>query len=141
MVPDTLANYESEVKKLSAGCAVRITGTLVESEGKGQNVEIQANAVEVVGWVDEPESYPIAKKRHTFEYLRTVAHLRPRTNAFGAMTRVRNSVAQAVHRYFHERGYVWVNTPLITTSDCEGCLLYTSPSPRDKRQSRMPSSA
>lgn len=120
VVPDTLANYESEVKKLSAGCAVRITGTLVESEGKGQNVEIQANAVEVVGWVDEPESYPIAKKRHTFEYLRTVAHLRPRTNAFGAMTRVRNSVAQAVHRYFHERGYVWVNTPLITTSDCEG---------------------
>ncbi len=120
VVPDSLSNYESEVKKLSAGCAVRITGTLVESAGKGQSVEIQANDVEVVGWVDEPESYPIAKKRHTFEYLRTVAHLRPRTNAFGAVTRVRNSVAQAVHRYFHERGYVWVNTPLITTSDCEG---------------------
>lgn len=120
VVPDSLSNYDDEVKRLSAGCAVRITGTLVESAGKGQSVEIQATEVDVVGWVDEPESYPIAKKRHTFEYLRTVAHLRPRTNAFGAMTRVRNSVAQAVHRYFHERGYVWVNTPLITTSDCEG---------------------
>ncbi len=120
VVPDTLANYETEVKKLSAGCAVRITGTLVESEGKGQSVEIQATELDVVGWVDDPETYPIAKKRHTFEYLRTVAHLRPRTNAFGAMTRVRNSVSQAVHRYFHERGYLWVNTPLITTSDCEG---------------------
>ncbi len=120
VVPDSLSNYDDEVKRLSAGCAVRITGTLVESAGKGQSVEIQATDVDVVGWVDEPESYPIAKKRHTFEYLRTVAHLRPRTNAFGAMTRVRNSVAQAVHRYFHERGYVWVNTPLITTSDCEG---------------------
>lgn len=120
VVPDSLSNYDDEVKRLSAGCAVRITGTLVESAGKGQSLEIQATEVDVVGWVDEPESYPIAKKRHTFEYLRTVAHLRPRTNAFGAMTRVRNSVAQAVHRYFHERGYVWVNTPLITTSDCEG---------------------
>lgn len=120
VVPDTLSNYESEVKKISAGCAVVITGTLVESAGKGQSVEIQATGVEVVGWVDDPETYPIAKKRHTFEYLRTVAHLRPRTNAFGAMTRVRNSVAQAVHRYYHELGYVWVNTPVITTSDCEG---------------------
>jgi len=120
VVPDTLANYESEVKKLGAGCAVRITGTLVESAGKGQSVEIQATEVDVVGWVDDPETYPIAKKRHTFEYLRTVAHLRPRTNAFGAISRVRNSAAQAVHRYFHERGYIWVNTPLITTSDCEG---------------------
>jgi asparaginyl-tRNA synthetase len=120
VVPDSLSNYDDEVKRLSAGCAVRITGTLVESAGKEQSVEIQATEVDVVGWVDEPESYPIAKKHHTFEYLRTVAHLRPRTNAFGAMTRVRNSVAQAVHRYFHERGYVWVNTPLITTSDCEG---------------------
>lgn len=120
VVPDTLVNYESEVKKISAGCSVIITGALVESAGKGQSVEIQASAVQVIGWVDDPESYPIAKKRHTFEYLRTVAHLRPRTNAFGAMSRVRNSVAQAVHRYFHELNYVWVNTPLITTSDCEG---------------------
>ena len=132
VVPDTLSNYESDVKKISAGCAVRITGTLVESEGKGQSVEIQTTDVEVVGWVDDPESYPIAKKRHTFEYLRTVAHLRPRTNAFGAMTRVRNSVAQAVHRYFHEHGYVWVNTPLITTSDCEGAGELFSVSTLDK---------
>jgi len=120
VAPDTLSNYESEVKKLSAGCSVRITGTLVESSGKGQSVEVQASAVSIVGWVDDPETYPIAKKRHTFEYLRGVAHLRPRTNAFGAVSRVRNSIAQAVHRYFHERGYIWVNTPLITTSDCEG---------------------
>jgi len=120
VAPDSLANYESDVKKLSAGCSVRINGTLVESAGKGQSVEIQATDVIVVGWVDEPETYPIAKKRHSFEYLRTVAHLRPRTNAFGAMTRVRNSIAQAVHRYFHERAYTWINTPLITTSDCEG---------------------
>lgn len=132
VVPDTLANYEADVKKLSAGCAVRITGTLVESAGKGQSVEIQATDVDVVGWVDDPESYPIAKKRHTFEYLRTVAHLRPRTNAFGAMTRVRNSVAQSVHRYFHEHGYVWVNTPLITTSDCEGAGELFSVSTLDK---------
>jgi len=117
---NALTNYESEIKKLSAGCSVRITGTLVESEGKGQSLEVQATDVSVVGWVEDPETYPIAKKRHTFEYLRTVAHLRPRTNAFGAMSRVRNSVSQAVHRYFHERDYVWVNTPLITTSDCEG---------------------
>jgi len=132
VVPDTLSNYEADVKKLSAGCAVRITGSLVESAGKGQSVEIQATEVEVVGWVDDPESYPIAKKRHTFEYLRTVAHLRPRTNAFGAITRVRNSVAQSVHRYFHEKGYVWVNTPLITTSDCEGAGELFSVSTLDK---------
>jgi asparaginyl-tRNA synthetase len=83
-------------------------------------VEIQATGVEVVGWVDDPESYPIAKKRHTFEYLRTQAHLRPRTNTFGAITRVRTTLANAVHNYFHDRGFHWINTPVITGSDCEG---------------------
>jgi asparaginyl-tRNA synthetase len=120
VVPETLGNYAAEILKLSTGCAVIVTGELVASQGKGQNVEIQATGVEVVGWVDDPESYPIAKKRHTFEYLRTQAHLRPRTNTFGAITRVRTTLANAVHSYFHDRGFHWINTPIITGSDCEG---------------------
>ena len=120
VVPNTLANYTEEVQKLSTGCSVIITGTLVESQGKGQSVEIQASSVEVVGWVEDPENYPIAKKRHSFEYLRTVAHLRPRTNTFGAISRVRTTLANAIHRYFFEREFQWVNTPIITGSDCEG---------------------
>ncbi len=115
-----LPNYRSDVEALGAGCAVRITGKLVESQGRRQDREIQASAVEVLGWVDNPESYPIAKKRHTFEYLRTVAHLRPRTNTFGAIARVRNAIAQAAHGYFQQRGFLWVNTPIITANDCEG---------------------
>jgi len=115
-----LANYEREILELSTGCAVRIAGRLVESAGKGQDREIQAASVEVLGWVDDPETYPIAKKRHTFEYLRTVAHLRPRTNTFGAIARVRNAIATAVHGYLQSRDFVWVNTPIITASDCEG---------------------
>lgn len=120
VVPEELENYQSEVLHITTGCAVVITGQLVESQGKGQSVEIQANAVEVIGVVDDPETYPIAKKRHTFEYLRTVAHLRPRTNTFGAITRVRTTLANAIHNYFFERGFHWINTPLITASDCEG---------------------
>ncbi|MDC3357907.1 asparagine--tRNA ligase [Pseudomonadales bacterium] len=120
VVPNDLENYEKMVLPISTGCGVVITGTLVESQGKGQSVEIQATAVEVLGWVDDPESYPIAKKRHTFEYLRTVAHLRPRTNTFGAITRVRTTLANAIHNYFFERDFHWINTPLITASDCEG---------------------
>jgi asparaginyl-tRNA synthetase len=115
-----LPNYETDVEALATGCSVRVTGKLVESSGKGQDREIQASTIEVVGWVDDPETYPIAKKRHTFEYLRTMAHLRPRTNTFGAIARIRNTVAQAVHGYFHRNGYLWVNTPIITASDCEG---------------------
>jgi asparaginyl-tRNA synthetase len=120
VVPSELDNYEAEVLKLSTGCAVIVTGELVESQGKGQSVEIQATQVEVVGWVDDAESYPIAKKRHTFEYLRTQAHLRPRTNTFGAITRVRTTLANAIHNYFHDNGFNWINTPIITGSDCEG---------------------
>ncbi len=115
-----LPNYVSEIEAIATGCSVRVTGKLVESSGKGQDREIQATAIEIVGWVDDPETYPIAKKRHTFEYLRTMAHLRPRTNTFGAIARVRNTVAQAVIGYFHRNGYLWVNTPIITASDCEG---------------------
>jgi asparaginyl-tRNA synthetase len=108
------------VLQITTGCAVRVTGQLVESEGKGQQFEIQTTTIEVLGWVDDPESYPIAKKRHTFEYLRTVAHLRPRTNTFGAITRVRTTLANAIHNYFFERDFHWINTPLITASDAEG---------------------
>ncbi len=120
VAPSTLANYENEVKHVTAGCAVVATGTLVPNQGRGGGFEIQASALEVVGWVDDPETYPIQPKAHTMEFLREVAHLRPRTNTFGAVTRVRHCLAQAVHRYYHERGFYWVNTPIITASDCEG---------------------
>jgi asparaginyl-tRNA synthetase len=115
-----LPNYESEVKRLGAGCAVVVTGRLVQSQGKGQAVEVTAGTVEVAGWVDDPETYPIQQKRHTLEYLREVAHLRPRTNTLGALTRVRHCLSQAIHRFFHDEGFFWVHTPIITASDCEG---------------------
>jgi asparaginyl-tRNA synthetase len=120
VVPNSLQNYDSQVLPLSTGCAVIISGELVESQGKGQSVEIQATGVEVVGGVEDPETYPIAKKRHSFEYLRTQAHLRPRTNTFGAITRVRTTLANAIHNFFYDRGFHWINTPIITGSDCEG---------------------
>ncbi len=120
VVPNTLANYESEVKRLTAGCSVIATGTLVQSQGQGQAFEIQAASLQVVGWVDDPETYPIQPKAHSLEFLREVAHLRPRTNLFGAVTRIRHCLAQAVHRFFHERGYYWISTPIVTTSDAEG---------------------
>lgn len=115
-----LDNYTSEVQKLGSGCSVRCTGELVESKGRGQAFEIQAESVEVLGWVEDPDTYPIQPKRHSFEFLRDVGHLRPRTNTFGAITRVRNAAAHAIHRYFHERGFYWINTPIITASDAEG---------------------
>ncbi len=120
VAPNDLANYASEVQKLSTGCSVHVEGTLVESQGKGQSLEIQADTVTVVGWVEDPETYPMQPKRHTMEYLREVAHLRPRTNVIGAVTRVRHCLSQAVHRYFHENGFYWIHTPIITASDCEG---------------------
>ncbi len=120
VAPDTLPNYEDVVRHVSAGFSLEVSGVLVASEGKGQSVELRADAVRVIGEVAEPEQYPIAKKRHTFEYLRTVAHLRPRTNAIGAVARVRSTLAQAVHRYFAERYFQWVATPIITASDAEG---------------------
>ena len=120
VAPDTLPNYESEVKHLTAGCSVIATGTLVASQGQGQSFEIQASAIEVVGWVEDPLTYPMQPKQHSLEYLREFAHLRPRTNLFGAVTRIRHCLAQAVHRFFHERGFYWISTPIITTSDAEG---------------------
>ena len=115
-----LPNYAGEVVKLTAGCAVIATGELVPSQGKGQAFEIQAKSIEVVGWVDDPETYPIQPKQHSLEFLREVAHLRPRTNLFGAVARVRHTIASAIHRYFDQNGFFWVNTPIITTSDAEG---------------------
>lgn len=117
---DQLYNYQNDVVKLSAGCAISATGKLVASQGKGQAFEIQAEDIKVVGWVENPDTYPIQAKRHTLEFLREVAHLRPRTNTIGAVTRIRHCLSQAIHRFFDERGYFWVHTPIITASDCEG---------------------
>src|SRR5687768_12062541 len=120
VAPATLPNYESEVKRLTAGCAVIASGTLAPSQGQGQAFEIQADRIQVAGWVDDPETYPIQPKAHSLEYLREFAHLRPRTNLFGAVTRIRDCLAKAVHRFFHEQGFYWISTPIITTSDAEG---------------------
>ncbi|MGD0089359.1 MAG: asparagine--tRNA ligase [Planctomycetota bacterium] len=120
VVPNTLPNYQSEVLKLTAGCACTTVGKLVKSPAQGQLYEVQAESVSVQGWVENPETYPIQPKKHSYEYLRQVAHLRPRTNSFGAVMRVRHCVAMAIHRYFHEHGYIWIHTPIITASDCEG---------------------
>src|SRR5712671_3977882 len=117
---NTLPNYSGEILKLTAGCAVEATGTIVPSPAKGQPFEMQASAVRVLGWVEDLDTYPIQPKAHSLEFLREVAHLRPRTNVIGAATRVRHTVAQAIHRFFHERDFLWVNTPIITASDAEG---------------------
>ena len=114
-----LANYESEIKKLSAGCSVTIAGEVKESGGKGQATEVHAESVTVHGWAD-PQEYPLQKKRHSFEKLREWAHLRPRTNTFGAVSRVRNCICNSIHQFFQEREFLYVHTPIITASDCEG---------------------
>jgi asparaginyl-tRNA synthetase len=120
VAPNTLPNYAGEVLHLTAGCALQATGPIVPSPAKGQPFEMQATEITVLGWIEDPDSYPIQPKPHTLEFLREVAHLRPRTNVIGAATRVRHTVAQAIHRFFHERGFFWVNTPIITASDAEG---------------------
>ena len=120
VAPASLPNYESQVRHLTAGCALIATGTLTPSQGQGQTLELQASAIEVVGWVDDPETYPIQPKAHSLEFLRDMAHLRPRTNLFGAVARIRHCLAQAVHRFYHENGFYWISTPIITTSDAEG---------------------
>lgn len=120
VIANTLPNYADEVLNLTAGCSVSIAGKLTVSPGQGQQFEIQAEKVDVVGWVEDPDTYPISPKHHTLEYLRDVAHLRPRTNTIGAMTRIRDCLAKAVHRFFHERQFYWISTPIITSSDCEG---------------------
>ncbi len=120
VAPSSLANYASEVLHLTAGCAVEATGLIVPSPAKGQPFEMQATSISVVGWVEDPDSYPIQPKAHSLEFLREVAHLRPRTNVIGATTRVRHTIAQAIHGFFSTREFLWVNTPIITASDAEG---------------------
>jgi asparaginyl-tRNA synthetase len=114
-----LPNYETDIKRLSAGCSVAIEGEIFPSEGRGQATELRATQVTVVGWADS-ESYPLQKKRHSFEKLREWAHLRPRTNTFGAIARVRNCVSHAIHAFFQREEFLYVHTPIITASDCEG---------------------
>src|SRR5205085_10150976 len=120
VAPSALPNYGDEVLKLTSGCAIVATGNIVPSPAKGQPFEMQASAIRVVGWVEDPDHYPIQPKPHSLEFLREVAHLRPRTNVFAAATRVRHTLAQAIHRFFHERGFFWENTPVITAADAEG---------------------
>ncbi|WPD75635.1 asparagine--tRNA ligase [Dickeya fangzhongdai] len=120
VVNNNLANYQSDVLRLTTGCSVEVTGKVVESPGEGQSFELQATEIKVVGWVEDPDTYPMAAKRHSIEYLREVAHLRPRTNLVGAVARVRHTLAQAIHRFFHQSGFYWVSTPIITASDTEG---------------------
>ncbi len=115
----SLPNYEAVLKQLNTGASLRVTGTLVPSLGKGQQIELKASALEVFGEAD-PATYPLQKKRHSFEFLRTIAHLRPRTNTLGAVLRVRNACAMAIHQFFQERGFLWIHTPILTASDCEG---------------------
>lgn len=112
-------NYESLLNSLSTGASIWVRGTCVESPGKGQSIEIHACELELIGTCD-PESYPLQKKRHSFEFLRTIAHLRPRTNTMGAVTRVRSALAFATHKFFNEQGFHYIHTPIITASDCEG---------------------
>ena len=120
VVPSALDNYAGDVLHLTAGCAVEVTGVVVPSPAKGQPFEVQASAVTVIGWVEDADSYPIQPKAHTLEFLRDVAHLRPRTNVIGAVTRVRDCVAHSIHRFFHDHGFFWISTPIITASDAEG---------------------
>ena len=114
-----LPNYDRQIVHLTAGCCVQVSGTLAESPAKGQRVELRAAELRILGAADAA-TYPIQPKRHTMEFLRTVAHLRPRTNTFGAVARVRNVISAAIHEFFQSRGFVWIHTPIITASDCEG---------------------
>ncbi len=116
---EELPEYEALLKQLNTGASVEVAGVLVPSMGKGQRIELKAETLKVYGEAD-PETYPLQKKRHSFEFLRTIGHLRPRTNSFGAVFRVRNACAYAIHQFFHERGFLWIHTPIITKSDCEG---------------------
>lgn len=120
VAPRELDHYESVVLALNTGCSVEVEGVVVASPGGEQAIEVKASKVTLVGAVEDPETYPIAKKKLSPEYLREVAHLRPRTNLLGAVARVRNCLAQATHRFFHSQGFLWIHTPIITASDAEG---------------------
>jgi len=117
---ESLPNYETDVRRLITGCSVRVEGELRESPGKGQAIEVFAKKLDVLGWIEDPDTYPMQKKRHSLEFLREVAHLRARSNTFGAVARVRNAMMAATHEFFQERGFIYLHTPVITGSDCEG---------------------
>jgi len=119
IAPAALDNYETDVKKLTAGSSIRVEGLVKASPGKGQATEVEARSLKVYGFADS-ESYPLQTKGHSFECLRTIPHLRPRTNTFGAITRVRNAVSHSIHQFFQEEGFYYIHTPIITASDCEG---------------------
>ena len=116
---NTLPNYQSEVQKLSVGCSVAVHGVVRASPAKGQPTEVLAKEVVVHGWAD-PATYPLQKKGHSLEFLREKAHLRPRSNTFGAVARVRNQVCLSIHQFFQEQGFLYIHPPIITASDCEG---------------------
>jgi asparaginyl-tRNA synthetase len=119
VAPGELANYESEIKKLPTGASVAVEGEVLASPAKGQPTEVRASTITVYGGAD-PETYPLQKKGHTFEFLRTIAHLRPRTNTFGAIARLRNQICKSIHDFFQEQGFLYIHTPVVTASDCEG---------------------
>jgi asparaginyl-tRNA synthetase len=119
LINQTLPNYAEVIKQLNTGASVEVSGVLVASLGKNQRIELQAETLTVWGEAD-PETYPLQKKRHSFEFLRTIGHLRSRTNTLGAVFRVRNACAAAIHQFFQSRGFLWMHTPIITASDCEG---------------------
>ena len=120
VVPGSVSNYASEVLHLGPGCSIEVEGRLVQSQGKGQTLEVAADSIKVLGWVDDPDSYPIQPKAHSFEFLREVAHLRARTQTFGAVTRLRDALSASIHHFFRSSGFFWIHTPIITASDCEG---------------------
>ncbi len=120
VVPSELPDYHDMVLHLTTGCSVIVYGRLVASQGKGQSLEVAAESIEVAGWVDDPDTYPMQPKQHTFEHLREYAHLRMRTNVIGAVMRIRNTLSRAIHDYLQHEGFIWVHTPIITSSDCEG---------------------
>ncbi len=120
VAPNDLSNYDAEILRLTTGCSIEASGELVESKGKGQSVELKAQSIKVIGWVEDPDTYPASAKRHSFEYLREIAHLRTRTNTFGAVARVRHTLATGIHRFFDDREFYYVHTPVITANDCEG---------------------
>ena len=135
-----LDNYANDIIRLTKDCAIVAKGKIVASIGEGQHIEILADSIEVVGWVEKPDIYPVSPKRHTVEYLRDVAHLRIRTNLIAAATRVRNTVCHSIHEYLQQNGFYWIHTPIITAADCEGAgelfnvtLLDMTNPPRDEK--------
>lgn len=119
VVDSDVPGYEETIKSVTTGASIRVSGELKDSPGKGQSIEMQCKTLELLGTAD-PETFPLQKKRHSFEFLREIAHLRPRTNTFGAVGRVRNCISRSIHNFFQDRGFLYINTPIITTSDCEG---------------------